>query len=561
MSSKDNEQKSQPRRKSELFVSKNKEEEDKRRPSIKYVDLSGVLIFSYEDMKRELEKIPFQSLRPDDETILHRTSNVRRAPSLTPTTDLLLSTLVSGSRDHDTSSSKEGVSSLGSLDRVNMRRRRSSVLSETGSLSQETGVHQHQPEVRSFYQLIRSASRRNLQKDDETDDNEPLPYADPIPAKLRFMDLKDLVTTDIDWKMLTMIRPSSKIEEEFFSRLVQVARLHHKTKFEDGFGIRRAAFKMTRHPLTIYRYRSTNLDDVFSEMSHLIPDYDYDLFARVDPDPDAATAEQQETANDLVNRLLGDDFSENFILASSDVISHSDQQNQNRKQSSKLKVKLLGSKGKSHVAPVTSGSSSVASRSSVGTTASSSSIPSNSSSTGSIRTSSLSSASPSTISRGRPVKLTPKKNPIFRDKKKKDEKNSRGASASGTKKDQVATGEGKKDPQGKLMSHVSSSPSPDDRKKSMIPAGILVNRSSAVGKNEMKIQKKSESITFHHLDTSSDTLKLPTEKFNLYTKRPTDDHKMDGDNNRYAPPAVYDEMGAPKIIVTPTVPSGTETFH
>lgn len=45
-------------------------------------------------------------------------------------------------------------------------------------------------------------------------------YANPIPPDMRAVPLEDLNPVAIDWKMLTSIRPKSKLEEEMFSRSV-----------------------------------------------------------------------------------------------------------------------------------------------------------------------------------------------------------------------------------------------------------------------------------------------------------------------------------------------------
>jgi hypothetical protein len=45
-------------------------------------------------------------------------------------------------------------------------------------------------------------------------------YPNPIPPDMRAVALEDLNPVAIDWKMLTSIRPKSKLEEEMFSRSV-----------------------------------------------------------------------------------------------------------------------------------------------------------------------------------------------------------------------------------------------------------------------------------------------------------------------------------------------------
>lgn len=47
-------------------------------------------------------------------------------------------------------------------------------------------------------------------------------FMDPIPVEMQSLKLEDLYTVSIDWKMLTSLRPKSKVEEEYFGRLVNV---------------------------------------------------------------------------------------------------------------------------------------------------------------------------------------------------------------------------------------------------------------------------------------------------------------------------------------------------
>lgn len=43
-------------------------------------------------------------------------------------------------------------------------------------------------------------------------------YLDPIPVEMRAIVLMELCTVPIDWKMLTTLRPKTKIEEDYFSK-------------------------------------------------------------------------------------------------------------------------------------------------------------------------------------------------------------------------------------------------------------------------------------------------------------------------------------------------------
>ncbi|XP_046807445.1 uncharacterized protein LOC111679036 isoform X3 [Lucilia cuprina] len=58
-------------------------------------------------------------------------------------------------------------------------------------------------------------------------------YADPVPIEMKEVVLYDLCVVPIDWKMLTTLRPKSKIEEEYFSRMVEMGKLQLKTEQRD----------------------------------------------------------------------------------------------------------------------------------------------------------------------------------------------------------------------------------------------------------------------------------------------------------------------------------------
>lgn len=48
-------------------------------------------------------------------------------------------------------------------------------------------------------------------------------YLDPVPQEmLGGIKISDLCLVPIDWKMLTTLRPKSRIDEDFFSKLVEV---------------------------------------------------------------------------------------------------------------------------------------------------------------------------------------------------------------------------------------------------------------------------------------------------------------------------------------------------
>lgn len=45
-------------------------------------------------------------------------------------------------------------------------------------------------------------------------------FMDPLPGEMKNLKIDDLAAVSIDWKMLTTLRPKSKVEENYFSRYV-----------------------------------------------------------------------------------------------------------------------------------------------------------------------------------------------------------------------------------------------------------------------------------------------------------------------------------------------------
>lgn len=76
--------------KRELFKGKNKELSEKRRPPLHYVDFKDLLVFTPEDLDKELEKLPELKLRKDDDSVLHRRNSQGRLTMTQPAVDLIV---------------------------------------------------------------------------------------------------------------------------------------------------------------------------------------------------------------------------------------------------------------------------------------------------------------------------------------------------------------------------------------------------------------------------------------------------------------------------------------
>lgn len=81
------------------------------------------------------------------------------------------------------------------------------------------------------FKLNKKEVKKLLKKNGERD---PIySYSDPVPSEMRVVILYELCVVPIDWKMLTTLRPKVKIEEEYFSRMVEMGKLQLKTEQRD----------------------------------------------------------------------------------------------------------------------------------------------------------------------------------------------------------------------------------------------------------------------------------------------------------------------------------------
>ncbi|XP_023936445.1 uncharacterized protein LOC112044727 [Bicyclus anynana] len=58
-------------------------------------------------------------------------------------------------------------------------------------------------------------------------------FMDPIPVEMRGLKFEELCAVPIEWRMLTSIRPKSKLDEEYFNRLVELGKSELKTRARD----------------------------------------------------------------------------------------------------------------------------------------------------------------------------------------------------------------------------------------------------------------------------------------------------------------------------------------
>lgn len=86
------------------------------------------------------------------------------------------------------------------------------------------------------------------------------PFANPMPECMltehNIDNLRDIIvsSSDIEWKMLTPLRPTSDYEEKYFDKLLTLHRLRYKSRLEAGYFREHqvAPFKCTRHSYLLH---------------------------------------------------------------------------------------------------------------------------------------------------------------------------------------------------------------------------------------------------------------------------------------------------------------------
>lgn len=140
-------------------------------------------------------------------------------------------------------------------------------------------------------------------------------YINPLPQSMIHLNLNDFCGTEIDWKMLTLSRPSTKLEEDYFSKLVELYQFRHKTRIEDGYGFRKAVFRLSRHP-RVMQYKPVSLmfdsfDLKRSENTKRIlikEDTTYEAYARVAIETGPNHYSDQTLAAELLSSANSLDF-------------------------------------------------------------------------------------------------------------------------------------------------------------------------------------------------------------------------------------------------------------
>ncbi|XP_055687968.1 uncharacterized protein LOC129792680 [Lutzomyia longipalpis] len=114
----------------------------------------------------------------------------------------------------------------------------------------------------------------------------PHQYLDPIPTEMRGVTVAELCPVSIDWKMLTTLRPRTKVEEDFFSRLVELGKLQLRTETRDKrANLLIASQRRTKNRNGVVETRIFSCAECLEEFctGRGCTDYNYDFYMRTPP--------------------------------------------------------------------------------------------------------------------------------------------------------------------------------------------------------------------------------------------------------------------------------------
>ncbi|XP_059483243.1 uncharacterized protein LOC132201249 [Neocloeon triangulifer] len=112
-------------------------------------------------------------------------------------------------------------------------------------------------------------------------------YCNPVPPCMQGVRLDDLCQVEINWKMLTTIRPKSKMDEELFSRLVELGKLDILRAQQDTkAGPSSSGVKKSKNRAGILETRAQTCTECCVEFCSgaSCKEFTYDSFARVEVD-------------------------------------------------------------------------------------------------------------------------------------------------------------------------------------------------------------------------------------------------------------------------------------
>jgi len=235
---------------------------NKKKPPPQILDLNGMEISSKEDFKVAFDKIPDYKIRKEkmEETerqlvMLADTMRTHRLKKKEIYIELLHPTKLPEEEEkeeggvgtikqssHARAHTRSVPEVKGKEDHEKDRQRRNSSRAEQRSRTpreqnsrEETGA----PSVTTGVSAATNSSKPSTTAGpfQVTVAPEPYVFANPCPPSMRGVRISELSSVDISWKMLTLARPTSKVDEDIFSKLVELDKLRLATRKEEEAAI------------------------------------------------------------------------------------------------------------------------------------------------------------------------------------------------------------------------------------------------------------------------------------------------------------------------------------
>ncbi|XP_044006122.1 uncharacterized protein LOC122851137, partial [Aphidius gifuensis] len=164
-------------------------------------------------------------------------------------------------------------------------------------------------------------------------------YGDPVPPDMITLNLQELQQVAIDWRMLTPLRPKLRLDEEMFSRLVEMGKLEMKTLAKER--------RVITSPIRRNKNRAGIIESSVKICGECGEEYCfgescgdilYDSFTRI-------VINQQQKKNKISNDT-------STIIAGLNNVHNKNNKNKNNKRKNHKKItrcKIIGSSAKKNV--------------------------------------------------------------------------------------------------------------------------------------------------------------------------------------------------------------------
>ncbi|XP_013190608.1 uncharacterized protein LOC106134994 [Amyelois transitella] len=124
-------------------------------------------------------------------------------------------------------------------------------------------------------------------------------FMDPIPVEMRSLKFEELCTVPIEWKMLTSIRPKSKLDEEYFNRLIELRKAEIRTRARDKREMtKNTMIRKTKNRSGVTETRILTCAECGEEFCNgkMCAITNYDMFARLKIEVEAKSSKQSAPA-------------------------------------------------------------------------------------------------------------------------------------------------------------------------------------------------------------------------------------------------------------------------